>query len=261
MGGAFNLSLNNKSPSSPIQNPRFRELDAGGKWLSFNNGPSTFLYLGAMEMRRWVLMLFLLFTFSGCEQKSESMPMPGPQKKIVEIQEGEVIDTTGSKELFEERKALWLKNMPNHYRLSFAFICDCHHSTAQLKEVKKGGKISLDRDGNLLTIEVKDGKVIGIRKEDGEQILVKEYHAERLPSDIVEYIWNVGNSENDGNKLLSEPIKFLWKRGQEAIESKSRKSITITYDKQFGFIKKIDFYSSIPDYYFQGEVKDFTPLD
>lgn len=186
---------------------------------------------------------------------------PSSQKKVMDIQEGEIIDTAGSEGLFEERKALCLKNMPHHYRLSFSFNCDCYLSTTQLQEVKKDGKVTMERGDDLLTIEVKDGKVIGIHKEDGEQIPVKEYRAERTPPGLVEYIWNIGKNENDGYKLLSEPVGLLWKRGQEAIQSKPEKKITITYDKQFGLIRKIDFFSSIPGYYFQGEVKDFTTLN
>ena len=226
-----------------------------------SNNRSAFLPIEAREIWLCLLTLFLLPALSGCERKSKSSMTPGVQKKVMDIQEGEIIDTAGNEGLFEERKALWLKNTPQRYRLGFSFNCDCTQRTAQFKVVKKAGKTFIDRSGDLLTIEVKDGKVIEIRKEDGEQILLKEFRAERFPSDLVEYIWNPGKSESDGNKLLSEPVEFLWKRAQEAIQSKPQKKITITYDKQYWFIKKIDFTSSIPDYYFQGEIKDFIPLN
>lgn len=217
-------------------------------------------YLKARETWPCLIILFFLFASSGCERKSNSVPTPSEQKKEMGILEGEIIDPTGSKDLFEERRALWLKNMPHQYRLKFAFTCDCHLDTTQIQEVKRDGKASMERSGNLLTIEVKDGKVIGIYKEDGESVPVKEYRTEGTPSGLVEYIWNMGKHEHNKYKLLSEPVELLWKRGQEAIQSKPEKKLTIVYDKQFGFIKRIDFGSSIPDYYFRGEIKDFTPL-
>ncbi|MCI0392936.1 MAG: hypothetical protein MOB07_29745 [Acidobacteria bacterium] len=195
------------------------------------------------EWIRWkcptLIILFFLIAFSGCERDSNSAPTPSEKQKVKGIQEGEIIDSVGSKELFEERRALWLKNAPRHYRLKFAFTCDCHLDTTQIQEVKKDGKVIMERSGSLLTIEVKDGKVIGIYKEDGEPVPVKEYRIEGTPSGLVEYIWNIGKNENDEQKLLSEPIELLWKRGQEAIQSKPEKKFTITYDKQFGFIKRI----------------------
>jgi len=217
--------------------------------------------LSAAGIRLCLFMLFLLlFGPSGCKQKIVSVSTPSAQKDITEIQEGEIIDVTGNKELYEERKAFWVNKMPNHYRLSFSFICDCNHRTTQHQEVKKDGKVTTERTGNFLTIEVKAGKVIGIRKEDGEQIPVKVFRTKMPPTGIVEYIWKPGKNENEGTRLLSEPIEFLWRRTQEAIESVPQKKLKTLYDKQFGYIKKIDFISSIPDYEFQGEIKHFTPL-
>ena len=159
----------------PLYIPNIRMWLLGDIRLSFNNGRTTFPHVDARETLLYLSTLFLLFASSSCEQESRSATAPGAQMKVMDTQEGDIADTVGSKELFEERKALWLKNMPHHYRLGFSFICDCHHSTSQLQEVTKGGKVSMERGGDLLTIEVRDGKVIGIRKEDGEQILVKEH--------------------------------------------------------------------------------------
>lgn len=229
--------------------------------MGFNKGTEVLCYLQIRKAWLFVSILFLLFVISGCGKKSIGLSKPNTHQEVADMQQGEIIDSVGSNELFEERKALWLKKMPTHYKLSFAFVCDCPHRTTQLREAKKDGELFLESYGNFLTVEVKDGKVVGIQKEDGEHIPIKEYRKDKLQPDAVEYSWNIGKNESYGYKLLSEPIGFLWRKAQEAIRSQPQKKLILTYDKKFGFIKKIDFFSSIPDNYFQGEIKHFTLLD
>lgn len=265
-GEILNLPLNNNKKKSTVPGMlglNLCGLVAGSNWLGFRSRGISFSYPRKFDPWPCLLLLFLLLASSGCEQKSEEVLTLSAQesaREAVNIQKGDITDTSSSKEIFEERRALWVKKKPSHYRLGFAFTCDCHYRTSQLRTVKSGDKVITEHSGNSLTVEVKDGKVVEIRKENGDQVPVKEYRAAQAPSSLVEYVWNVGQSEKEGHKLLSEPTEFLWKKTQEAIQSKPPKTISITYDGQFGFIKKIDFVSSIPDNYFQGEIKGFTSL-
>jgi hypothetical protein len=216
-------------------------------------------------LAKGIKSLLLLASFSslflsGCQQVGNST-LPRKENPSSIQKSKDISDSPANREHFEKQRAIWESKKPNHYQVDFIFSCDCTYRTSQLREVIVNGKTTTERSGETITVEVKNGVVVDVRKTRGEHALVGEYRrADKASSSLPEYLWNVGKDDKDGQRLISDPIAYLWKRASEGFQKQSPPIFNITYDGNWGFIKFIEFSSGIPDNYFKAEIKNFIVL-